>query len=89
MTISDLISRRLTNGSATVLGFGISNRPLVRYLYEKGINVTVRDAKSPEALGEDYLELSQKGIKFILRNEYLDNITEDVIFRSPGIRPDS
>ena len=89
MTISDLISRRLTNGSATVLGFGISNRPLVRYLYEKGINVTVRDAKSPEALGEDYFELSKKGIKFILGNEYLDNITEDVIFRSPGIRPDA
>ena len=89
MAISDSISKRLTNGTATVLGFGISNRPLVRYLVDAGIKTTVRDAKSPEELGDEYLELSERGVEFILGSEYLQNITEDVIFRSPGIRPDA
>lgn len=89
MTISDKITERLKVGNATVLGFGISNRPLVRHLCEMGVNVTVRDAKSAEELGEDYNELTKKGVRFILGKDYLDNITEDVIFRSPGIRTDA
>lgn len=89
MTIFDSISTRLRTGKATVIGFGISNKPLVKQLLDMGVNVTVRDAKSPDALGKEYAEYSERGVKFILGEKYLDDICEDVIFRSPGIRPDS
>ena len=90
MNKNDPIANRLTEGGiATVLGFGVSNRPLVRKLLSMGSSVTVRDAKSAEELGEEYAELSSLGVKFILGDNYLENICEDVIFRSPGIRPDA
>jgi UDP-N-acetylmuramoylalanine--D-glutamate ligase len=89
MTISDSIGMRLSTGTATVIGFGISNKPLVKQLLDMGVKVTVRDAKSPDALGKEYTEYAEKGVKFILGEKYLDGICEDVIFRSPGIRPDS
>lgn len=89
MIISDSISQRLRSGTATVIGFGISNKPLVKYLLDMGVKVTVRDAKSAEALGDEYEEYSSQGVRFILGENYLDGICEDVIFRSPGVRPDS
>ncbi len=79
----------LSGKNVAVLGFGISNRPLVRFLLDKGCNITVRDAKPASDLGEEYTEFSEKGVSFILGKKYLDNITEDIIFRSPGIRPDA
>ncbi len=78
----------LAGKNVAVLGFGISNRPLVRFLLGKNCNITVRDAKNASELGDEYLEFSDKGVKFILGSGYLDGICDDVIFRSPGIRPD-
>lgn len=89
MKFTDKIAERLNNGTATVLGFGISNRPLVRHLLSLGCKITVRDAKNAETLGDEYKEFSAKGVEFILGEKYLDGICEDVIFRSPGIRPDA
>ncbi len=90
MNMNDPIAERLrAGGTATVLGFGVSNRPLTRKLLSMGCSVTVRDAKSAEELGDEYDELSSLGVKFVLGENYLDGICEDVIFRSPGIRPDA
>ncbi len=85
----DIITERLKDGEVAVLGFGISNRPLVEFLLGLGCRVNVRDAKSEEALGEDCLRMKTRGVNFILGDGYLDGIYEKVIFRSPGIRPDS
>ena len=75
--------------SCAVLGFGVSNRPLVRFLLELGAKtVTVHDKKSIEELGEDAETLMGEGVRFVTGEEYLDVIDADVIFRSPGIRPD-
>lgn len=83
------IGRRIQKGTCTVLGLGISNTPLVRFLCNMGARVTVRDRKSPEELGDAAQEFLGAGVTFITGAQYLDHITEDVIFRSPGIRPDS
>lgn len=75
--------------SCAVLGFGVSNRPLVKFLLELGAKaVTVHDKKSVEELGQDAAAFIERGVTFVTGEAYLDVIDADVIFRSPGIRPD-
>lgn len=74
--------------SVSLIGAGISNLPLASRLVGLCSVVTVRDKKSREELGECAAELEKLGAKLILGDSYLDGICEDVIFRSPGIRPD-
>lgn len=76
------------NKYCVVLGVGVSNRPLIDYLLSHGAIIEVRDKKSREKLGEYGDLLEAKGVKLITGEKYLDNISGDFIFRSPGIRPD-
>lgn len=76
------------NKTVTLLGAGISNMPLAEFLIARGADVTVRDRKTPEELGERAARLSALGVRLITGEKYLENISEDWIFRSPGIRPD-
>ena len=78
----------LQNKSVAVIGIGVSNRPLIRLLLERGIRVTACDKKSREALGSLGDELEQHGCRLQLGEDYLKDLTEDVIFRTPGLRPD-
>ena len=78
----------LQNKSVAVIGIGVSNRPLIRLLLERGIRVTACDKKSREALGPLGDELEQHGCRLQLGEDYLKDLTEDVIFRTPGLRPD-
>ena len=75
------------NMTVTLLGAGVSNTPLVRFLTERGARVTVRDKKTD--LGERAEAFREAGATLILGDGYLDGITEDVVFRSPGFRPDT
>lgn len=70
-----------------VIGAGVSNMPLVEMLTGEGIDVTVYDQKDKAGLGEQYTKLSNLGVKTVLGDGYLENIKEDIIFRSPGIHP--
>ncbi len=74
---------------AAVLGLGISNTPLIDFLLARGARVTVRDRKSRAELGDVCDQLEARGVRLILGDAYLDEIDEEIIFRSPGIRPDS
>ena len=76
---------KLSDKTVTVLGVGVSNLPLVTFLLENGIkNITLRDKKpSPEALA-----LAEANhLPMISGDDYLSDLCEDVIFRSPGIMP--
>ena len=73
--------------TVTLLGAGVSNTPLVRFICERGAKVTVRDKKTD--LGERADAFRKAGASLILGDGYLDDIGEDVIFRSPGFRPDT
>lgn len=70
-----------------VLGLGVSNRPLVRLLLRYGIDVTGCDKTPREKLDEEVLELERMGAKLHLGDGYLENISGDVAFRTPGLHP--
>lgn len=85
--------KRIKNGACEVLGLGVSNLPLCRWLIDRGATVIGRDKKSESELGSTANELKSLGVKLITGDEYLDGIgasdpENTVIFRSPGIRPD-
>ena len=85
-----VLTDNLKGKRCAILGLGVSNTPLARLLIyaDNKISVTVYDKKSPEELGEDALALRTAGVRFISGSDCFDNIEGDVIFRSPGIRPD-
>ncbi len=72
----------------TVVGLGVSNRPLIDFLLSHGATVTARDQKERHDLETLCDDLEKKGVTLILGSSYLDGIDEDLIFRSPGLRPD-
>ena len=78
----------LRGKSVAVIGIGVSNQPLIRLLLDRGIQVTACDKKSREALGALGDELERHGCRLQLGEDYLKDLTEDVIFRTPGLRPD-
>ncbi len=86
MSLKEYLSS-LAGRTITVVGAGISNRPLIRLLAEAGLPVTVCDRSGPEALGAFYDECSAMGVEFRLGDRYLDDLGGDVIFRTPGMHP--
>ena len=74
--------------NVAVIGLGISNVPVIDFLLSCGAYVTGRDKKNYDAMKDTADRLTAKGVRLILGEGYLDNLTEDVIFKAPGIRPD-
>ena len=50
--------------------------------------MTAYDKKSLEELGEFGKEFSEKGVRFVLGEGYLDDLKGDLIFKTPGMRYD-
>ncbi len=89
------ILNRIDSGYCQVLGAGVSNVPLIRWLASKGAKITVRDMKSEERMDEKLVgELSSLRVSLVCGEGYLDSLKDlaspekAVIFRSPGMRPD-
>ena len=76
MTLGEYFSG-LRGKRIAVLGYGVSNRPLVRLMVEQGLDVTVRDRR----------ECEPADAKAVCGDAYLENLAEDVIFRTPGLMP--
>ena len=74
--------------SVGFLGLGVSNLPIAELLSKMGETVVIRDKKAPAELGERALALMEKGVRFVSGETCFESIDEDIIFRSPGIRPD-
>ncbi len=73
---------------AAIVGIGVSNTPLIDFLLSCGTKITARDIKTRENLGALADTLEEKGVTLRLGEEYLENFTEDIIFKAPGIRGD-
>ena len=71
-----------------VIGIGVSNTPLIELLLGYGISVTACDKKERGAFGDLADRLEKWGCRLQLGETYLQGLDQDVIFRSPGIRPD-
>ncbi len=78
--------RSVRNRSVSVIGVGVSNRPLIDLLLSHGANVTARDKK--DSLGEYGAELARRGCDLRLGENYLKDLNQEIIFRTPGMRPD-
>ncbi|MCM1296960.1 MAG: UDP-N-acetylmuramoyl-L-alanine--D-glutamate ligase [Muribaculaceae bacterium] len=78
----------LRGKSVAVLGAGVSNTPLIGLLLDAGVRVTIRDGSGADAFAPERLEEWQsKGAQLRLGADYLEAITEEVIFRTPGLMP--
>ena len=86
MTFSDYMDY-LRGKRIGVIGFGVSNQPLVRVLLRSGCDVTVCDRRDRVQLGVAGDEAAAQGAKFILGADYLEHLDFDVIFRTPGVLP--
>ena len=71
-----------------VFGIGVSNIPLIKLLRSHGIAVTACDKNTREGLGDTARELEALGAVLHLGPDYMEDLDADLIFRSPGIRPD-
>ena len=74
--------------TVAVVGIGVSNTPLIRLLLREGIAVTACDKRTREQLGELAGELEQGCARLQLGSDYLEGLDQDIIFRTPGLRPD-
>jgi len=79
--------KKYENKRVAVIGAGISNTPLINLLLDAGIETTVCDKRSKKDLGEIAKGFEDAGATLRLGDQYLENITEDVIFRTPGLMP--
>lgn len=88
------ILNNISDVRIAVIGLGISNVPLIKYLYSLGArNITVYDKNDNEYVRNSAASLISGGIisKCTVGEDYLDKLSLescDAIFRSPGIRPD-
>ena len=72
-----------------VIGIGISNRPLIKYLKDAGAKITAYDKRTKEELGEIYTEMEKIGVNMVLGENYLDSLDGEIIFKTPGLRFDN
>lgn len=69
-----------------VIGLGIENLPLIRYLKKSGAFVSGRDIKTSDKMEDRYLELKNLGIELRLGPGYLADLEQyDIVFLTPGI----
>ena len=73
-----------------VVGVGVSNIPLIKFLVELGASVTAFDKNTEEKLGSIVAEFKEQGVEFQLGKNYLDKLTGfDVVFKTPSMRIDN
>ena len=79
--------QKLDNMKVAVIGIGVSNIPLIDYLYSKKAKVTIFDEK--EKIDEEIMrKINQYGFKYSLGKDNLSQLKGfDLIFRSPSCLP--
>ena len=86
MTLNEYISS-IRDKTIAVLGIGISNLPLIELLCQEGCSVTACDRRTMDQLGETGEHLISIGAKLRLGADYLEGLSEELIFRTPGLMP--
>ncbi len=72
-----------------IIGLGVSNVPLLDYMYDKKAKVTVFDEREIDKIPKEIMDkITNYGYKFFLGEKCLDNLQDfDIIFRSPSCLP--
>lgn len=79
---------QLKGKRVSVVGIGVSHLPLIELFVNKGISVTALDRREEAALGETAAHLKALGVTLVLGEDYLEKLSGDVIFKTPGMRFD-
>ena len=87
MKLADYI-RTIRNKKIVVIGIGVSNTPLIELLLDGGCDVTACDKSERARLGGLATRFEERGVKLRLGEDYLKELRADIIFRTPGMRPD-
>ncbi|MDD3192829.1 MAG: UDP-N-acetylmuramoyl-L-alanine--D-glutamate ligase [Oscillospiraceae bacterium] len=74
------------NKKIAFIGVGVTNTDCIRLFAKKGAAVTVLDRKNREQLGGLADEFEKNGVRLVLGEGYLDQLTDyDAVFRAPGM----
>ena len=79
----------LKGKKVAILGLGVSNVPLIDYLYQFGANISLFDEKEYNKLDSDIQEkINKYNLNCVLGKNYMEELKNfDIIFRSPSILP--
>ena len=82
--------RYIKGKKVAIIGIGVSNIPLLEYLYNLYADVTIFDNKNINEISEEAIsKIRQYSFEFIGGENSLDELEGfDIIFRSPSCRPD-
>lgn len=86
MTLFEYIES-IKNKSVAVIGIGVSNTPWIELLLQSGCDVTACDQRSVEQMGAEEERLAALGARLKLGKDYLEDLDQDIIFRTPGLLP--
>lgn len=81
--IEDMRGKRIA-----IIGIGVSNTPLLKLLAAEGLRIAACDKRTREQMGQQAEDLERLGCELHLGPDYLKDLEADVIFRTPGLRPD-
>ncbi len=87
MTLHEYIDS-IRKKKVAVIGIGVSNTPLLDRLLDEGISVTACDKRKREDMAAQAEDLERRGCRLKLGETYLEGLDADIIFRTPGLRPD-
>lgn len=85
----DRLKERICGKKVSIIGIGVSNTPVIKQFASLGAFVTARDrnlAPVSDAVMEQFATL---GVKTVLGDGYLDDIDDDIVLRTPGMRFDA
>lgn len=79
----------LKQRKVAIVGLGVSNIPLLDYMYEKDANVTVFDNRSIDEIPKEIIDkITKYSMEFSFGKESLSKLVNfDIIFRSPSCLP--
>lgn len=77
----------LRGKTIAVIGIGVSNRPLIELLLRHGCDVTACDLRTRGEMGQEAERLEALGAKLKLGQDYLEDLDQDILFRTPGLMP--
>lgn len=89
MTKLKEFKQNIKGKTVTVIGIGVSNLPLIKYLAELGAGeIHACDKRDRDKLGDTAADLEKLGVILHLGDDYLNYLTGEIIFRTPGLRFD-
>ena len=81
--------RYINNRKVAIIGLGVSNLPLLKYMYEKGAIVTVFDNREVDDIPrKDFEEIIKYNMNYVFGKDSLSKLKGfDIIFRAPSCMP--